>query len=248
MAKISDTLKANYLAFSQTVSNSIVTNIATFKGNDKLTESYARIAAINALKVDVVEPNIPKGAAHFFFEAHNDVLLSHVNASFGSWRPALQALRSFMENTMAAIYYLDHSVEFERWTIGEFQISPRDLREYIAEHPRLAKLVKELDLKAALDKEYGTLSKAVHGSSSLFRMTTADGKTNIANPILADLGKWSARERSVVDMSITALVGVLSHHLDGVKMQNLRSALSNAIQSNSRAALKKHMDISIPSP
>lgn len=246
MVKTANQIKTNYLAFSQTVSNSIVANIATFKGNEKLTESYARIAAINALKVDVVEPHFPEGAAHFFFEAHNDALLSHVNASFGSWRPALQALRSFMENTMAAIYYLDHPVEFEKWRAGDFQISPREMRAYIAEHPKLSELVKELDLKAALDKEYRTLSKAVHGSSSLFRMTTADGKTNIANPSAADLGKWSARERSAFDICITALVGVLSHHLDGAKMQNLRAALRITIQSNSRAALKKHMDVSIP--
>ena len=246
MVKLPDNLKTNYLAFSETVSNSIVANIATFRGNEKLTESYARIAAINAMKVDVVEPHFPKGAAHFFFEAHNDALLSHVNASFGSWRPALQAPRSFMENTMVTIYYLDHPVEFEKWSTGEFQISPKEMREYIAEHPKLVNVVKELDLKAALDKEYGTLSKAVHGSSSLFRMTTADGKTNIASPSAADLGKWSARERSAVDICITALVGVLSHHLDGAKMQNLRSALPIAIRSNSRAALKTHMDVSIP--
>lgn len=246
MVKVADEIKTNYLAFSQAVSNSIVANISTFKGDEKLAESYARIAAINALKVDVVEPHFPKGAAHFFFEAHNDALLSHVNASFGSWRPALQALRSFMENTMASVYYLDHPVEFEKWSNGDFQISPKEMREYIAEHPKLFKIVKELDLKAALDKEYGTLSKAVHSSSSLFRMTTADGKTNIANPSAADLGKWSARERTTIDICITALVGILSDFLDGAKMQNLRAALRIAIQSNSRAALKKHMDISIP--
>lgn len=246
MVKVAEEIKVNYLAFSQTVSNSIVANIATFKGDEKLTESYARIAAVNALKVDVIEPHFPKGAAQFFFEAHNDVLLSHVNASFGSWRPALQALRSFMENTMAAIYYMDHPVEFEKWNKGDFQISPKEMREYIAEHPKLAKLVKELDLKAALDREYGTLSKAVHGSSSLFRMTAADGKTNIASPSAADLGKWSARERSAIDICITALVGVLSEYLDGAKMQNLRAALRIAIQANSRSALKKHMDVSIP--
>lgn len=246
MVKVADEIKTNYLAFSQAVSNSIVDNIATFRGDEKLAESYARIAAVNALKVDVVDPHFPKGAAHFFFEAHNDALLSHVNASFGSWRPALQALRSFMENTMAAIYYLDHPVEFEKWSNGDFQISPKEMREYIAEHPKLLKIVKELDLKAALDKEYGTLSKAVHGSSNLFRMTTPDGNTNIANPSAADLGKWSTRERTTIDICITALVGVLSDYLDGAKMQNLRAALRIAIQSNSRAALKKHMDISIP--
>jgi len=245
MANVCDEIKDNYLAFSKEVSKSVVNNIAGFEGHEKLVESYARIAAINALKVDIVEPHFPKGAAHFFFEAHNDALISHVNASFGSWRSALQALRSFMENTMAAIYYLDHPVELMKWSAGDFRMSPKEMREYISEHPRLDKLAKDLDLKAALDNEYGTLSKAVHGSNIMFRMTTADGKTNIANPSLADLGKWSARERSAVDICITSLVGVLSEYLDGAKMQNLRAALSIAIQSNSRAALKKHMDVLI---
>lgn len=246
MADVADNIRTNYLAFSQMSSDSIAAKIATFRGDEKLAESYARIAAINALKIDVVVPNFPAGAAHFFFEAHNDALLSHVNASFGSWRPALQALRSFMENTMAAIYYRDHSVEFEKWKAGDFQISPKEMRTYIAEHPKLAGLVKELNMKAALDNEYSTLSKAVHGSSSLFRMTTADGMTNIANTSAADLGRWSARERSAVNICITALVGVLSDYLDGAKLQNLRAALRIAVHSKSRAALKKHMDILIP--
>lgn len=248
MVNVRAEIKGNYDKFSQHFSDSIVRNISEFKGNEKLVESYARIAAINALKLDIVKPHFPEGAAHFFFEAHNDSLISHVNASFGSWRPALQALRSFMENTMAAIYYLDHPVEFVKWSAGDFRMSPRELRVYLSEHPRLGKLSTELDLKAALDNEYGTLSKAVHGSNNLFRMTTADGKTNIATPSSADLGKWSARERSAVDLCITSFVGVLSEHLDGAKMQNLRAVLGIAIRSNSRAALKKHMDVSIQAP
>lgn len=248
MVKVSAEINENYLAFSTKVSNSIAGNISHFKGDRKLVESYARIAAINALKVDIVEPHFPSGAAHFFFEAHNDSLISHVNASYGSWRSALQALRSCMENTMATIFYLDHPVEYVKWSAGNFKISPREMREYISEHPKLNRLADELKLKAALDKEYGTLSNAVHGSNSMFRMTTADGKTNIASPSLADLGKWSARERSTVDICMTSLVGVVSEHLDGAKMPNLRAALGIAIQSNSRAALKKHLDISIHTP
>ena len=238
MVKVVDEIRANYLAFSNNASNSIVANIATFRGDERLAESYARVAAINA----------PKGPANFFFEAHNDALLSHVSASFGSWRPALQALRSFLENTMAAIYFLDHPIEFQKWGAGSFFIPAKDLREYIADHPKLTKVTKDLNFRAALDKEYSPLSKAVHGSSALFRMTTADGKTNIASPIASDLGKWSARERCTVDICMTALVGILSEHLDGAKMQNLRSVLGIAIQPKSRNALKNHLSVSIPAP
>lgn len=248
MVKVPDGVNENYLAFAQKVSDAIVGNIGTFKGNEKLAASYARIAAINAIKVDIIEPQFPKGAAQFFFEAHNDVLLSHVNASFGSWRPALQALRSFMENTMAAIFYLDHPIEFEKWIKGDFKLSPKEMREYIASHPKIILLINDLGLKAALDEEYSTLSKAVHASNSLFRMTTIDGQINIANPGLADLGKWSTRESSAIDISMTVLVGVLADHFDGAKMQNLRNSLGVAIRTKSRAALKKHLNVSIPAP
>ncbi|MCA2013490.1 hypothetical protein LCM17_18510 [Cereibacter sphaeroides] len=248
MAKVRPEIQANYLAFSKNTSATISKNISDFEGNSKLAESYARVASINALKVDIVEPHFPSGAAQFFFEAHNDALISHVNASYGSWRSALQALRSFMENTMAAIFYLDHPIEYMKWSAGNFKLSPREMRDYISEHPKLSMLADELCLKAALDEEYATLSKAVHGSSSLFRMTTGDGKTNIANPSLADLGKWSARERSAVDICMTSLVAVTSDYLDGAKMSNLRAALSVAIQKKSRSALKKHLDVTIHAP
>lgn len=248
MVKVRAEIRQNYHAFSKKTSTSISKNISDFEGAGKLVESYARIASINAFKLDIVEPHFPSGAADFFFEAHNDALISHVNASYGSWRSALQALRSFMENTMMAIFYLDHPVEFIKWSEGNFKLSPREIREYVSEHPKLKKVACELMLKSALDEEYATLSKAVHGSSSLFRMTTGDGKTNIANPSLADLGKWSARERSAVDICMTSLAAVASDYLDGAKMPNLRTALSVSIQKNSRAALKKHLGITIHSP
>lgn len=240
-------VEANYLAFSNKVSETIGSNIAGFRGNRMLLDSYARIAALNAIKVDIVDPNFPSGAAQFFYEAHNDALLSHVNASFGSWRPALQSLRSFMENTLSAIFFLDHPVEFEKWSNGDFLTSPRGMREYLAEHPRICRMAKEVGLKGALDREYGTLSKAVHASNSLFRMTTSDGAVNIANPSLAELGKWSARERSAVDICVTALLGVLSDHIEGAKMQNLRAIMGVAVSSTNRAALKKYSNITIPS-
>ena len=189
MAKVRDEVKANYETYLATFSAAITKNVATFKGDAKLVESYARVAVVNALKIDLVDAHFSKDAAHFFFEAHNDALLSHVNASFGSWRPALQALRSYMENTMAAIYYKDHPVELEKWKAGDFTIQPRDLREYIYDHPKLKRVSSEIGLKKLVNEEYATLSKAVHGSSSLFRMTSSDGKTNIAAPNAAGARK-----------------------------------------------------------
>lgn len=246
MTKVPDEIKQNYQAFSTKLETSLVANLNAFRGNTKLIESYYRIAAINAIKIDLIEPNFPEGAAHFFFEAHNDALLSHTNASFGSWRPALQSLRSFMENTLAALYYLDHPVEFEKWKAGIFYITPKDLREYAAEHPKVASLAKSINIKNLLDREYGTLSKAVHGSNVLFRMTTSDGKTNIGNANLADLAKWSTRERVSIDVCLTVVVGILHEYLDGAKMPNLRGAMRLALLPNSKSALKALYNVNIP--
>jgi hypothetical protein len=245
MVNVRDEIKQNYEAYVAATSAAISTNIATFSGNDHLVQSYSRVASINAIKVDLVDTHFSKEAAHFFFEAHNDALISHVNASFGSWRPALQALRSFFENTMSAIYYTDHPIELEQWKSGKYTMQPRDLRQYIVDHPRIEKVAAELNLKALLDQEYGTLSKAVHGSNILFRMTSDDGKTNIANPNIPDLGKWAARERATMNLLIVPILCVLGDHIAGAKLPNLRSIIGNTLSPASRAALKKHLNVSI---
>lgn len=248
MINIPKNVADNHKAFVVGFSNAISDNIKTLSQKDALVESYARIAAVNAVKVDLIDVYFPAEAAHFFFEAHNDAILSHVNASFGCWRPALQALRSFMENTFSAIYYAEHPVELEKWKLGTFFIQPKDLREYVCGHPKISKLANSIDLKAQIDEEYSTLSKSVHGSSNLFRMTSRDGKTNIAKPNLPDLGKWATRERTTVSLCMILVAAMMQEHLDGAKLSALRDALGIAVLSSGRAALKKHCAISIPQP
>ncbi|SEH22544.1 hypothetical protein [Rhizobium sp. NFR12] len=248
MAKIPEAVAANHQAFVTAFSKAIADNIKLLSGKDVLIESYARIAAVNAIKVDLLERNLSPEAVHFFYEAHNDAVLSHVNASFGCWRPALQALRSFMENTFSAVYYADHPVELEKWKSGKFYIPPKELRAYVAEHPKVQDLAKSLDLKSLIDSEYATLSKAVHASNSLFRMTSADGKTSITKPNQADLGKWATRERETVSLCVTIIASVMRDHLEGAKQPQLRDALSIVVSSSCRKALKTHCGISIPSP
>lgn len=248
MVRVSGAIAANHITFIDSVSVAISENISNLSGEDALIESYSRIAAVNALKVDLINQYFPSDAAQFFFEAHNDAILSHVNASFGCWRPALQSLRSFMENTFSSIYYAEHPVELEKWKNGNFYIQPKDLREYVVEHPKVQKLASSIGLKSLLDTEYATLSKAVHASNSLFRMTSADGKTSIAKPNMADLGKWATRERSTVNLCVTIILSVMRDHLDGAKLPNLRDALGIALNSNCRSALRTHSSISIPTP
>ena len=125
--------------------------------------------AIQAIKTDLIVPCYAAGSAAFFFEAHNDALVSHVSASTGAWRSALQALRSCIENTLAAVYYNDHPIELELWQSSRFMLGFSELLGYMEKHPRLSPLGVQLSGLAAMKTEYATLSKAVHASAANFR-------------------------------------------------------------------------------
>lgn len=238
----------NYRSFADSVPRVVKSNAEKLKGKQHLVESYARIASLNALKFDLVEICFSKEACHFFYEAHNDALLSHFNASIGSWRLALQSLRSLMENTLAAIYFTDHPIELQKWEKDSFRIPPRELREYVARHPKIESFSTDIELLGHFNQEYSTLSKAVHASDNLFRMTSADGKTNIAETSDAGLGKWAARERNTINLCAVSIVAIWHEHLDGAKMYDLRRSLGYSIQKKGRNALKKHFSVNIPEP
>jgi len=248
MAKVSAEVAHNYGVFAVSFPERITANAVASRGKGHLVESYGRIATLNSLKIDLIIPNFSVGAAQFFFEAHNDALLSHVHASFGSWRAALQSLRSFMENIMSAIYYADHPIELEKWETGDFRLSPRELREYCASHPRIAAVNKSLNVKDALDAEYATLSKAVHASNTLFRMTTAAGDINIGSFSDAELGKWSTREKATISICTLIVVAVLHTQLDGAKRPQLRKALGLTLSAQARKAAKEALGVIIAAP
>jgi hypothetical protein len=220
--------KHNYEKFSNELPTAIAKNVSALRGKEHLVQSYGRVAAMNAVKLDLFVPNKSADSVSFFAEAHNDALLSHVNASFGSWRPALQALRSFVENTLSAIYFMDHPIELQKWKERRFWISPKDLRDYISDHPAISVYTLREEFRQSLTDEYATLSKAVHGSSPLFRMSTVDGATNFGNASVSDLGKWSTRERAALISAQQSLSESLHQYLDGAKLPALRDALFTA--------------------
>jgi hypothetical protein len=181
-------------------------------------------------------------------EAHNDALVSHVNASVGAWRSALQALRSSIENTLCAIYYNEHPVELELWSKGQFRIGASDLLTYGHKHPRLSALKNNVSGLASLASEYATLSKAVHGSAANFRMTDPVGSILLwsTDPVKASM--WSTREKNVVE-DICLLMSCLNHtRLDGTKLAPLRSVLGFAVSASKRTELKKQLKITIVAP
>ena len=106
-------INANYEEFYADWTTQIEKNWNDLKKLPVFLESYRRICALNAIKKILVIPNSRKDSADFFLEAHNDAVVSHVSASFGSWRSSLQSLRSIIENSLCSIYYNDHPVELQ---------------------------------------------------------------------------------------------------------------------------------------
>ena len=103
------------------------------KDNSIYLNSY-RIASLQAWRTHL-ESRITEGSLAFFLEAQNDALTSHVFASLGSWRSALKALRSCIDNVLFCVYYKDHSVELDLWHSGKHKPSFNELFNYMENHP-----------------------------------------------------------------------------------------------------------------
>jgi len=168
-------------------------------GKDQFKQSYRRLCCFNAVQHTFIVPNFSSGSAAFFLEAQNDALVSHVNANLGSWRTALQSLRSCIENVLSSIYFSQHPVELELWSQGEFRTSFQDLYKYLVRHPSLAKIDLATSGLSDLKVEYEVLSKAVHASALDFRMTDGASKILLWSDEEAKLGAWSTREKKVIE-------------------------------------------------
>jgi hypothetical protein len=140
MSQLQNEIDANSATFFKDWTTQAEKNWKALGKNAIYKSSYRRLCAFQALKTHLIAPNYKAGSAAFFFEAHNDVLVSHVAASIGAWRSALQALRSCEENTLAAIYYNDHPIELELWQAGKFLIGFSDLLKYAERHELCAEV------------------------------------------------------------------------------------------------------------
>src|SRR5688572_12583558 len=127
---LSQETSANFEAFFKAWTVQAAKNVQTLHVEPQFLTSYRRIAAFQALKIDIVLPQFSADSAAFFQEAHNDALVSHVSASYGAWRSALKSLRSLIENALASLYYADHPVELANWVRGRGRIGFSELLKY----------------------------------------------------------------------------------------------------------------------
>jgi|HubBroStandDraft_6_1064221.scaffolds.fasta_scaffold266160_2 hypothetical protein len=246
MSQLQDEIDVNQVKFFRNWTAQAAKNWKALGANDIYKASYRRLCAVQAIKTELVVPHYKAGSAAFFFEAHNDTLVSHVNASIGAWRSALQALRSCEENVLAAIYYNDHPVELELWETGKFQISFSDLLKYAEKHPRLSKFGQQLTGVETIHTEYATLSKAVHASAANFRMTDAISNVLLWNVDPVKLSMWATRERRVIEGVSSLMVCLHSTLLQGTALTQLRNVLHFSISSNIRKRLKTVANVTIP--
>lgn len=208
------------------------------KQRDVFVRSYQRIVSLHAWRSYVLANQVSEGSLGFFLEAQNDALVSHVIAQHGSWRVALKALRSCLENVLASMYYKDHPVELQLWTAGASRIPFSDLLAYFEGHPATKGVDLELTGLGTLRGEFAMLSRAVHGSSQGFRMTK-DGKHILLWSSGPDrFGPWETRESAVLQGLNSLLVTLFRDRLAGAALPGLRRAISLAIPAKAAAKYK----------
>ena len=108
MSVFTTEIEANFEAFNASWQKDLPLSISALEAQkEAFLKSYSRIASLNAWKTNVLKDRISDGSLAFFAEALNDALISHVFAHLGTWRSALMALRSCIENTYNCLYYKD---------------------------------------------------------------------------------------------------------------------------------------------
>ncbi len=247
MSDLDDEVESNFKSFSAAWLDSLQQSIKTLEAHpDKFLASYKTIASLNAWRENLIIQVVSEEASLFFLEAQNDALISHVLARMGSWRSALKALRSLVENVLHCLYYSDHPVELRQWLAGAHRLQFSELLSYFSAHPDLKDIPDDLSALVILKNEYGTLSRAVHGSAKGFRMTKGTDSTVLWSPDLPSLGAWKTREQSVLYALNLLLLGYFRTHLQGTSRPALRAAIALVISNSKYSAIHAKLGVHLP--
>lgn len=219
--------------------NSYSTNIS----NPHTIESYKRVIALGALSVGVKD-SCSAESYQFFTEAQNDILCSHLLVTIGSFRAALISLRNAIENTLFFIYYKDHHVEHQLWLSGKHRLKFSHLFEYLEDHPaHTSPKMKEVCTK--LRDEYSTLSKAVHGSATHFRMTNTKDFPNIVGVDKVSFSKWNSRSIAVFTSIVITIFAHFADSFSGARLTHQRDVIGEALGKHAKDFLRNELGISV---
>jgi hypothetical protein len=237
-------LEENFETFRTTWDAERQTAVTTLQRHrPEFMESYFRIVSMQAWRADVLEQQISPGALSFFLEAQNDALVSHVLAQMGSWRQALQALRSAIENVLFCAYYMNHPVELALWSTGAHKVSFSELIDYFSRHPKAQGLPPSVTGIAIAKSEYGVLSRAVHASAQSFRMTQDGHATQLWIPDRGRIGPWLTREKAAIAAINLLLLTLFRDQLQGAALPGTRKAISLAVPKSRHYDIKNHLGV-----
>ena len=233
---------SNATAFSECFPQEIADACASGLENTKgFRDAYSRVVSLQAWRTRFFELQYRDSPViSLFLEAQNDALLSVVLAHMAMWRPALQSLRSCVENVLNTCYYVDHPVEFRRWQNGSHRIGFSALVDYLSRHPDIVAYGGQQDILARIRSEYATLSKAVHASARSFHMTQG-GSITITHNDGADYSKWNTRHSAALLWLNFILLVLNSGTLEGPQRADLRQSISLAIPSRYHEDIAEHL-------
>jgi hypothetical protein len=244
---LAEEVKANSLAFASAWPvQQNKTTIALNCEEATFLRSYQRLVSFQAWRSELLESIVTNEALEFFVEAHNDAVLSHILSRQGVFRPALQTLRSCIENVLQSIYYVEHPVELLLWAKGKHRLSRVELEAYLVQHPALDGLDPSVTGLQLLSRQYGILNQAVHASARGFRMTQGTGELSFFSENPVRVRQWESNQRDVVQGCNLLLMCLHRERLTGNALPNIRKAVSLAMNPPQRAAVKKHLRITLP--
>jgi hypothetical protein len=217
------------------------------KAEEIYFQSYLQLVSLNTWRNELLATAISTDSASFFLEAQNDGLVSHVFARIGAWRSALKSLRSCLENVAFCLYFKDHPVELTLWKSDKYKPAFSSTVDYLKRHPALDGINQAVTGIEVFEKEYATLSKAVHGSAA-FQMTAEKGSTSLWTANLRSLGKWRTRERLVLQSINLLLMVMFRECLQGTQHPQLRKAISFAVSPSKYAEIKSALGIALTPP
>ena len=197
---------------------------------DGFRASYRRLISLQAWRDRYFERDHSNSVSSLFLEAQNDALLSMVLAHLAMWRPALQSLRSCLENVLNTCYYADHPVELLLWEKAEHRITFTDLAAYFSRHPNTTAHQGLFDVLTHIRSEYSVLSKGVHASARSFHMTKG-GAIRITHSNNVEYNQWNTRHTSTLMWLNLLLLDLHSDILVGSQNIDLRKSISLAIPS-----------------
>jgi hypothetical protein len=246
MSGVSVEIQENFKQFSQTWIGELNTVSKKLEQQDKkFLQSYARLVSLQAWRKHIIEPDCSAEALRFFLEAQNDALVSHVLARLGSWRSALQALRSCLENVVSCLFYKDHPIELEMWVQGRYRFGFRDGWDYLSKHPKFVSINKDYNGLNVISREHATLSKAVHAASRDFRMTGDASTVLLWSYSEPSLNKWLVRESTTIRGANLLLLTIFCDKLSATRLPDLRRAVSLAIPTGMHGRVKSTFGVTL---